>query len=81
MNGRDIGVASLIGFVSTFEATMILVAVPVISRNFGISHFQASLLVTIYVAVEALLFVPLAMIFERIGLKLGMISGGILLLL
>ncbi|SIM84156.1 MFS transporter [Cuniculiplasma divulgatum] len=79
MNGKDIVVASLLGFISTFEATMILVAVPVLSDYFGISHLQASLLVTIYVAIEAFLFVPFAMIFERISLKLGMIFGGALL--
>ncbi len=79
MNSKDIIVASLLGFISTFEATMILVADPVISAYFGISHFQASLLVTIYVAIEAALFVPFAMIFGRIGLKLGMILGGALL--
>ena len=79
MNSKDIVAVSLLGFISTFEATMILVAIPVISGYFDISHFQASLLVTIYVAVEALLFVPFAMIFERISLKLGMIFGGVLL--
>ena len=79
MNGKDIVVASLMGFVSTFEATMILIAVPIISVYFGISHFQASLLVTIYVAIEALLFVPFAVVFERVGLRLGIIFGGGLL--
>jgi MFS family permease len=73
--------ASLLGFISTFEATMILIAVPVISGHFGISHFKASLLVTIYVAIEALLFVPFAMIFGRISLKLGMILGGALMVI
>jgi MFS family permease len=79
MNSKDIVAVSLLGFISTLEATMILIAIPVISGYFDISHFQASLLVTIYVAVEALLFVPFAMIFERISLKLGMIFGGVLL--
>ncbi|MGC8516268.1 MAG: MFS transporter [Thermoplasmata archaeon] len=79
MNSKDIVAVSLLGFISTFEATMILVAIPVISGYFDISHFQASLLVTIYVAVEALLFVPFAMIFERISLKLGLTFGGVLL--
>ncbi len=79
MNDKDIVVASLLGFISTFEATMILIAVPVLSGYFGISHFQASLLVTIYVAIEAFLFVPFAMIFERISLKLGIILGSTLL--
>ncbi len=73
--------SSLLGFISTFEATMILIAVPVISGHFGISHFKASLLVTIYVAIEALLFVPFAMIFGRISLKLGMILGGALMVI
>ena len=79
MNSKDIVVASFMGFVSTFEATMILIAIPIISVYFGISHFQASLLVTIYVAIEALLFVPFAVVFERVGLRLGMIFGGTLL--
>lgn len=79
MNGKDIMIASLLSFISTFEATMILVAVPVLSGYFSISHFQASLLVTIYVAIEALLFVPFAVVFERVGLRRGMILGGVLL--
>jgi MFS family permease len=79
MNGKDIMITSLLGFISTFEATMILIAVPVISGYFKISHFQASLLITIYVAIEALLFVPFAVAFERAGLRRGMILGGILI--
>jgi|GEM_PF-818268 len=79
MNNKDILIASLLGFISTFEATMILIAIPVISGDFNISHFQATLLVTIYISIEALLFVPFAMIFERIGLKSGMIIGGLLM--
>ncbi|EQB70520.1 MAG: transporter [Thermoplasmatales archaeon A-plasma] len=81
MKSKDVVFASLLGFISTFEATMILIAVPVISGHFGISHFKASLLVTIYVAIEALLFVPFAMIFGRISLKLGMILGGALMVI
>ncbi len=79
MNNRDIIITSMLGFISTFEATMILIAVPTISNFFTISHFYASLLITIYVSIEALLFVPFAMVFERIGLKIGMVIGGLLI--
>jgi len=76
---RDVVLTSLLSFVSSFEATMILVAIPEISAYFGITHFEASFLVTIYVAIEALLFVPFAIVFERTGLKMGLMLGGILL--
>ena len=81
MNNRDIIITSFLAFISSFEATMILVAIPEISAYFGITHFEASFLISIYVAIEALLFVPFAIVFERIGLKIGMILGGILLVI
>ena len=81
MNNRDVVLTSFLAFVSSFEATMILTAIPEISAYFGITHFEASFLVAIYVAIEALLFVPFAIVFERISLKIGMISGGVLLVI
>ncbi len=76
MQHKEIIITSLLGFISTFEASMILIAVPTISDYFNISHLQASLLITIYVAIEALLFVPFSIVFERFGLRSGMILGG-----
>ena len=79
MDNKDIIKASVLGFISSFEATMILIAVPAISGYFDISYFQSSLLITIYVAIESLLFVPFSIFFGKYGLKFGMVLGGILI--
>ena len=71
INSKYIIVASLLGFIFTFVATMTFIAVPAISDYFSISYLHASLLVTIYVAIETVFFVPFTIIFEKIGLRLS----------
>lgn len=76
---REVYLSSLPAFTASLEATMILVALPVISKGLSISLFQTSLLLGVFVIVEVALFVPFSLLFERIGTGKGMIAGSAVL--
>ena len=69
------------GFTAAFEATMILLAVPEISREFTISYFEATLLIIIFVIVETLFVVSFSLIADKHGIKRIMILGSFIMLI
>lgn len=83
---KSIFLVAVPGFVSYFEATMVISSIPTISHQFIVSPAVANYIILIYVVVEVLLFVPMSFIAERIGLRkifsLGVIilgMGGLLI--
>ena len=69
------------GFTAAFEATMILLAVPEISREFTISYFEATLLIIIFVIIETLFVVPFSLMADKHGIKKIMMLGSFIMLI
>ncbi|QXJ31438.1 MFS transporter [Saccharolobus shibatae] len=67
--------SSLPSFISSLEATMILMAIPVIAKEFSITYVSASTLLAFYVVTEVLLSIPFSLLAERIGVKKVMVIG------
>ena len=72
---------SLPGFTAAFEATMILLSIPEISREFSISYFEATLLIIIFVIIETLFVVPFSLMADKHGIKKIMMLGSFIMLI
>ncbi|WP_083750380.1 MFS transporter [Picrophilus oshimae] len=72
---------SLPGFTSALEATMILLAIPEISKEFDISYSESTLLIIIFVIIETLFVVPFSLIADKNGIKKMMIIGSLIMMI
>ncbi len=66
---KNIAFTSLPGFTAALEATMILLAIPEISKEFGVSYSESTLLIIIFVIIETLFVVPFSLIADKYGIK------------
>ncbi|MFP3200971.1 MAG: MFS transporter [Sulfolobus sp.] len=67
--------SSLPSFISSLEATMILMAIPLIAKDFSITYVKASALLSIYIVTEVLLSIPFSLLAEKVGVKMVLILG------
>lgn len=72
---EKIYVSSFPAFLTSLEATMILLAIPMISKDMHVSDFYSSIILTAYVLTVSALYMPFSKIFETKGSKLGLIVG------
>ena len=78
---KKIVFTSLPGFTAALEATMILLAIPEISKEFSISYSESTLLIIIFVITETLLVIPFSLIADKKGIKKVMITGSFIMLI
>lgn len=78
---KNIAFTSLPGFTAALEATMILLAIPEISKEFGVSYSESTLLIIIFVIIETLFVVPFSLIADKYGIKKIMIIGSFIMLM
>ncbi|QIW23597.1 MFS transporter [Sulfolobus sp. S-194] len=76
---RSVLFSSLPSFISSLEATMILMAIPLIAKDFSITYVKASTLLAFYVVTEVLLSIPSSLLAERIGVRKTMTVGTIIM--
>jgi MFS family permease len=73
--------SSLPSFISSLEATMILMVIPLIAKDFSISYVKASTLLSIYIVTEVLLSIPFSLLAEKVGVKMVLILGTMIMAL
>jgi len=73
--------SSLPSFISSLEATMILMAIPLIAKDFSITYVKASTLLSIYIVTEVLLSIPFSLLAEKVGVKTVLILGTMIMAL
>lgn len=73
--------SSLPSFISSLEATMILMAIPLIAKDFSISYVKASTLLSVYIVTEVLLSIPFSLLAEKVGVKTVLILGTMIMAL
>lgn len=73
--------SSLPSFISSLEATMILMVIPLIAKDFSISYVKASTLLSIYIVTEVLLSIPFSLLAEKVGVKTVLILGTMIMAL
>jgi len=78
---RSVLFSSLPSFISSLEATMILMAIPLIAKDFSISYVKASTLLSIYIVTEVLLSIPFSLLAEKVGVKMVLILGTMIMAL
>ena len=78
---RSVLFSSLPSFISSLEATMILMAIPLIAKDFSITYVKASTLLSIYIVTEVLLSIPFSLLAEKVGVKMVIILGTMIMAL
>jgi len=73
--------SSLPSFISSLEATMILMVIPLIAKDFSITYVKASTLLSIYIVTEVLLSIPFSLLAEKVGVKMVIILGTMIMAL
>jgi MFS family permease len=73
--------ASLPSFISSLEATMILMVIPLIAKDLSITYVKASTLLSIYIVIEVLLSIPFSLLAEKVGVKMVIILGTMIMAL
>ncbi len=73
--------SSLPSFISSLEATMILMVIPLIAKDFSITYVKASTLLSIYIVTEVLLSIPFSLLAEKVGVKTVLILGTLIMAL
>lgn len=78
---RSVLFSSLPSFISSLEATMLLMAIPLIAKDFTITYVKASTLLSVYVVTEVLLSIPFSLLAEKVGVKMVIVLGTIIMAL
>ena len=78
---RSVLFSSLPSFISSLEATMILMAIPLIAKDFSITYVKASTLLSVYIVTEVLLSIPFSLLAEKAGVKMVIILGTMIMAL